>query len=121
MWPHHLLPLAWVVATVQGAPLWLVIHGVDAWAPHASRLVRRALHYVDTFVAVSEHTKRRFLAWAPLDAGRGYVIPNCVDTAPYGPGPKREDLLTRYGLHNRTVLCTLGRLSSMERYKGTTR
>ena len=46
------------------------------------------------------------------------MVPNCIDTAPYGPGPKRDDLLTRYGLQERTILLTLSRLSADEQYKG---
>lgn len=114
----NLLPLAALVSWIQGVPLWLIIHGIDAWTPHPSRWVRWSLPFVDTFVSVSQHTKDRFLEWAPLNDAQGHVLPNCIDPTPYGPGPKRADLLTRYGLHNRTILLTLSRLSADEQYKG---
>jgi glycosyltransferase involved in cell wall biosynthesis len=114
----NLLPVAALAAWLQQAPLVLIIHGVEAWEPHGSALVRGCVRRVDAFVAVSEHSKERFLEWAPLRAEQGHVIPNCIDPEPYGPGPKRDDLLTRYGLNDRTVLLTLGRLSSEEQYKG---
>ena len=63
-------------------------------------------------------TKGRFLAWSGLDPARGTVVPNCIDASGFGPGPKPSDLLERYGLADRTVLLTLGRLSAQERYKG---
>ncbi len=46
------------------------------------------------------------------------ILPNCVDLSLFTPGRKSETLLTRYGLRNRTVLLTLGRLAEEERYKG---
>ena len=113
-----LLPVAVLVSWIQGAPLLLVLHGIDAWTPHSSALVRWSLPVVDHFVTVSQYTKERFLEWAPLQAEQGHVVPNCIDLDSYGPGPKREELLTRYGLHGRTVLLTLSRLSAGEQYKG---
>jgi glycosyltransferase involved in cell wall biosynthesis len=114
----NLLPVAALAARLQNAPLWLIIHGIDAWEPHSSPLVRWCLPHVDTFVSVSKHTLDRFVEWAPLTADQGHVIPDCIDTAPYAPGPKPSELLARYGLHGQTVLLTLSRLSSAEQYKG---
>ena len=114
----NLLPVAAIAALIQRAPLLLILHGIDAWEPHPSALVRWSLRMVDNFVTVSQYTKERFLSWAPLRSEQGHVIPNCIDRSPYGPGPKRTDLLARYGLHDRTILLTLGRLSADEQYKG---
>jgi len=80
--------------------------------------VRKLLPQVDTFVTVSQCTKDRFLEWALLRPEQGHVIPDCIDLDAYSPGPKRDDLLDRYDLHDRTILLTLGRLSSEEQYKG---
>lgn len=113
-----LLPVAVLASWIQGAPLLLILHGIDAWTPHSSPLVRWGLRAVDHFVTVSQHTKERFLEWAPLHAEQGHVVPNCIDLDPYGPGPKRDELLTRYNLHGRTILLTLSRLSTGEQYKG---
>ncbi|MCS3657950.1 glycosyltransferase involved in cell wall biosynthesis [Salinibacter ruber] len=114
----NLLPVAVVASWLQNAPLLLILHGIDAWDLHPSRLVRWMLLQVDTFVTVSQCTKDRFLEWAPLRADQGHVIPDCIDLDAYSPGPKREELLDRYNLHDRTILLTLGRLSSDEQYKG---
>jgi len=114
----NLLPVAVLAAWLQRAPLLLILHGIDAWTPHDSGIVRMLLPQVDRFVTVSQHTKERFLEWAPLRADQGCVVPDCIDLNAYSPGPKRDDLLDRYGLHDRTVLLTLGRLSSDEQYKG---
>ncbi|WP_158666527.1 glycosyltransferase family 4 protein [Salinibacter altiplanensis] len=114
----NLLPVAVLASWLQGAPLLLVLHGIDAWTPHDSWLVRKLLPQADSFVTVSQCTKDRFLEWAPLRAEQGRVVPDCIDLGAYDPGPKRDDLLGRYDLHDRTVLLTLGRLSSDEQYKG---
>ena len=107
-----------MVGRIQKSPLLLILHGIDAWTPHSSPLVRWGLRAVDHFVTVSQYTKERFLGWAPLTPGQGHVVPDCIDPAPYGPGPKREELLARYDLHDRTILLTLSRLSAGEQYKG---
>ena len=118
----NLLPLAAVAAAWKRTPLLLIIHGIDAWQPPQgglmARLARRAISRVDAFVAVSALTKERFLAWSGLPDAAAFVVPNCIEAAAYGPGPKRADLLARYGLEDRTVLITLGRLSAQEQYKG---
>jgi len=114
----NLLPVAVLASWLQGAPLLLILHGIDAWDPHPSVLVRKLLPQVDTFVTVSQCTKERFLEWAPLRPEQGHVIPDCIDLDAYSPGPKRDELLDRYDLHDRAILLTLGRLSSDEQYKG---
>ena len=113
----NLLPIAVLASWLQGAPVLLILHGIDAWTPHDSRIVRALLPQVDRFVTVSQYTKERFLGWAPLRAEQGHVVPDCIDLDAYSPGPKRDALLDRYGLRDRTILLTLGRLSSDEQYK----
>lgn len=114
----HLLPVGALVSLVSGTPLLLIIHGVDAWSPPSSPLIRWSISFVDRVVSVSRHTKKRFLTWANLTADQVHVIPNCIDSAPFDPGPKPDHLLDSYGLKDRTILLTLSRLSSEEQYKG---
>lgn len=113
----HLLPLAALMAWRHRAPLVLTLHGIEAWSP-PSRVRRWAARRVTAFVAVSDVTLQRFLAWSAVPPESGHVIPNCVALGRYGPGPKRADLLDRYGLHGRTVLLTVGRLAGRDRHKG---
>lgn len=114
----NMLPLAWIVSTITRAPLLLVIHGVDAWQPHRSKIVNRLLRKVDYVIAVSETTKQRFAAWSNFPVQRIFILPNCIDTILFQPMPKNPELLKRYGLEGRKVLMTLARLDSRERYKG---
>jgi glycosyltransferase involved in cell wall biosynthesis len=114
----NLLPLAALAATRWRVRTLLVAHGIEAWRPTGRLLVDRAVARVDFFLTVSEYTGARLTDWARLDRSRGFVVPNCVDIARFTPGPKRADLIDRYGLRGRRVLLTLSRLSSLERYKG---
>ena len=113
----YLLPLAEVLARRYRAPLVLTLHGIEAW-PRPPYWRRRAVSRVTSFVSVSEVTLQRFLAWSDAAPERGHVIPNCVDLSLYGPGPKPDALLDRYGLRGREVLMTLGRLAGRDRHKG---
>jgi phosphatidyl-myo-inositol dimannoside synthase len=118
----NLLPLAALAARWAGAPLIMTAHGIEAWQPPRSRpaatLAQVSARAVTAAVCVSQFTRERLLRWLPLDPAAVHVVPNCIDPAPFGPGPRRPDLLARYGLEGRTVLLTLGRLSAAERYKG---
>jgi len=114
----NLLPVASVARRLQPAPLLLVVHGIEAWQPTGRSFTDRAARRVDGLVAVSRFTRERFLAWTGLPVDRAHVLPNCIQTEAYGPGPRRRDLIDRYGLEGRRVLLTLGRLSAEERYKG---
>ena len=114
----HLIPLAALAARRYRAPLTLIVHGIEAWRPPRISGLRHSLQSVNTFVSVSLLTKQRFLQWAPLRDEQGHIIPDCVDLSKYGPGPKPESLIERYGLSGRRIIMTLGRLRTDERYKG---
>ncbi|MDT0631209.1 glycosyltransferase family 4 protein [Rubrivirga litoralis] len=123
----NLTPLAAVAAMRARAPWFFIVHGVDGWGPEhwpqsygAGReaAVRWAVQRADAFVSVSDLTRQRFSQWMGVPAERGVVIPNSVDVSAFGVGPKRTDLLERYGLGGKTVVMTLARLSAAEQYKG---
>lgn len=114
----NLLPLAWLAARRSAAPLALVIHGIDAWTPPRRWAARRLASRVDFVLSVSEHTGGRFLGWAGLEADRVLLLPNCVDLTAFAPGPRDAKLAARYGIEDRRVIMTLGRLVSRERAKG---
>jgi len=113
----NLLPLALLAKLRYGAPLVMLIYGIDAWAPQSAP--RRALlRHVERFVSISDVTRRKFQSWSRVDAGRITVLPNAIHPEWYGPGARNPGLVARYGLAGRVVLMTLGRLVSSERYKG---
>ena len=113
----NLLSIASAAAAAQRVPLLLVLYGIEAWkAPRgfAAKLVKRP----DAIVAISEYTKKRFLAWSGVASAKVHVIPCCVDAKRFGIGPKRDDLLRRYRLRGRTIMLTVARLAGVERAKG---
>jgi phosphatidyl-myo-inositol dimannoside synthase len=112
----HMAPLGAIVAHLLGVPLWLQLHGVEAW-----NSVTRAQHWAakraSLITAVSRYTRRRFLRFNGVDPSRVRVLPNAVD-ASFNPGPKPNYLLERHHLRGKQVLLTVGRLAPDERRKG---
>jgi phosphatidyl-myo-inositol dimannoside synthase len=112
----HLAPVAALVAGVYRLPLWLQLHGVEAWKP-LPWLRRTAAERAALVTTVSRYTRHRFLGLARIEPWRLRVLPNTVD-ARFAPGAKSESLLDRHGLRGRTVLLTVGRLDATEQGKG---
>lgn len=114
----NLLPLAWIASRIRRCPLALIVHGIEAWQPHHSSLVRALLPHTLMIVAVSRYTVERMCAWSGLAESRFHILPNCVDLETFKPRPRNTELAQRFGLAGRRVLLTVGRLVSKERYKG---
>jgi phosphatidyl-myo-inositol dimannoside synthase len=112
----HMAPLGASVARILRVPLWLQLHGVEAWEP-IGRMQRWAVARANLITAVSRHTRRRFLRIEGGAPARVRVLPNVVDER-FAPGPKPSHLLDRHHLHGKTVLLTVGRLASDEQRKG---
>ncbi len=114
----YMLPIAYFASKVCGAPLVLIIHGIDAWQPTTSRLTNMLVRKVDAFVAVSALTQGRFKKWAAPEKAQELILPNTVKLENFAAGPRDADLEQRYNLHGKLVVMTIGRLASAERYKG---
>jgi phosphatidyl-myo-inositol dimannoside synthase len=113
-----LLPMAFLARLITRAPLLLIIYGIDAWNPVRNRITRWLLSKIDFIVSISEITKQKFLEWSHLTRTKIFILPNAVTQRDYGAGPKKVELVARYGLSGKTVLMTLGRLAAAEKYKG---
>jgi phosphatidylinositol alpha-1,6-mannosyltransferase len=111
-----LAPLAAFLAWLLGIPLWLQLHGWEAWEKPGPA-VRRAAESAKLITAVSRHTRRRFLSLFAVEPFRVRVLPNTVEPG-FAPGPKSDALLDRYRLRGKRVLLTVGRLDPDERRKG---
>lgn len=114
----NLLPLAVALKSRLKLPLLLEIYGIDAWLPTKNYLTNMLVRRVDAFISISEITSERFMAWSKVPEDKGFLLPNAIHLEDYGSGSKSPDLLKRYGLEGKTVLMTMGRLVSHERYKG---
>src|SRR5262249_24101434 len=112
----HMAPLGAAIARLLGLPLWLQLHGVEAWGPIA-RTRRWAIARASLITAVSRFTRRQFLRRSGLDPARVRVLPNALE-ASFAPGPKPDYLLDRHQLRGRRVLLTVGRLAPDEGRKG---
>ncbi|MFZ2005985.1 MAG: glycosyltransferase family 4 protein [Stellaceae bacterium] len=112
----NLAPAAAIAAALLRVPLWLQLHGIEAWKP-LSPAQHWAVERAALVTAVSRHTRHCFLGLSRVEPWRTRVLPNTVDDR-FAPGPKPEFLLKRHGLHGKTVLLTVGRLSAAEHGKG---
>jgi phosphatidylinositol alpha-1,6-mannosyltransferase len=112
----NLAPLAAAIAACHRLPLWLQLHGSEAWGP-LSWMHIRAAERAALVTAVSRYTRRRFLGICHIDPSRVRVVPDTVG-GQFAPGPKPAHLLDRHDLHGRRVLLTVGRLAAAEREKG---
>jgi asparagine synthase (glutamine-hydrolysing) len=114
----NLAPLGIFVARLLRTPSVVIVHGIDAWTPPKSLLSRIAVRRVDRVLGVSNITLERFADWSGIPRDRMGLLPNSVDLQRYTPGEKPLALAQEFGVVNRTVIMTLGRLDSFERYKG---
>jgi len=114
----NLLPISFLLRLWVRAPIVLVIHGIEAWKPTNRLTVDYLIRGISAFISVSQLTKQRFLEWTKLDESKGFLLPNSIEQAHFSPGPKSKALIDRYGLVGKTVLMTLGEMSSYERHKG---
>lgn len=109
----NLLPVA---CSVARHPL-LFAYGIETWKPMRNPLARRLLHRARAVVSISDITLRRLLSWSHY-RGPAHLLPNAIHAETFGIREKRPDLVARYGLEGKRVLLTVGRLESVERYKG---
>lgn len=115
----HILmaPLAALLSRVTGAPIWLQVHGIDAWHT-PSRHIRWAAEQAAVVTSVSRYTREKMIVnWWGGDPNRIHVLPNTLG-GEFSPGPKPAVLVERYGLRGRKVLLTVSRIAAAEKYKG---
>ncbi len=114
----ELLASAWlidIVRCVTGVPVVVYVHGEeittkDAYDPSHARATQ-ALLAADCIIVVSRFTARAVTALVGPERGkRVRLIENGVDTARFQPGPRRPDLVERYGLKDRFTYVSVCRL-----------
>jgi phosphatidylinositol alpha-1,6-mannosyltransferase len=112
---HH-APIAEFLRRIFKTPIWLQIHGVDAW-DRPTRIVQASLEHVKLVTAVSRYTRRRFLEWSPLRAESIRILPNTFRPI-FLPGPRDEAILAKLGLTDNKIILTVSRISKADKYKG---
>ena len=112
----HAAPFAAGLAKSQSIPLWIQVHGIEAWTPQGV-IAGWALDHARLVTAVSRHTRDRLLSWADIDPSVVRVLPNTIATNPGCPS-NPSHLFKRHNLAGKKVILTVGRLAAAERYKG---
>lgn len=110
------VPLAALIARLANRPLWLQVHGIEAWSDRGET-IRRAVSAATLVTSVSRHTRARLLAWTHIVPERVRVLPNTLADI-YRPRTRSIDLAERHHVEGRRIILTVGRLASAERYKG---
>lgn len=108
--------LAASIARVLRIPLWVQVHGIEAWEPRGST-TRRALESSAIVTSVSRFTRDRLLGWSDIPPARVKVLPNTFEGS-FAPRRRNLALAAQLGLVGKRVVLTVGRLSAAERYKG---
>ena len=114
----NLLSIAWPLARIFKLPICLIIHGIDAWEPTKNRFANYFSKRTDFVVSVSKVSLDRFQGWSGFNQKKTWILPNCVDLSKFRPQPKDPKLIERYGLNNKKVIMTLGRIPGWDRHKG---
>lgn len=117
----NLLLVGWLIKKVSPkTKIIMFAHGIEVWGsiPRYRQLMLRSC---DQVISVSKYTSERIHREHQVSPSVLKVLNNCVD--PYLPlrnsSEKVQQLRARYGFsENDSVLFTLTRLSSKERYKG---
>ncbi len=115
----NLLPLAGFIARLLSIPLWLQIHGIDAWEK-PSRPVFRYIKNIALVTSVSRHTRQRFLQWANLDPAKVKILPNTLADRfqPIDTQQARKEFPDIFVTGREKALLTVSRLAADEQYKG---
>ena len=112
----NMIPLAVILSRMTGTPVWLQLHGIEAWEK-PSRTMRWSVERTALVTCVSRHTRRMFLRWACLPTHRVLVLPNTVGEQ-FNQNGKRDLQIANHELAENTVILTVSRLSTKEGYKG---
>jgi glycosyltransferase involved in cell wall biosynthesis len=114
----NLIPLAHLAAKYLNVPWVLCLYGVEAWTPTERYLSRKWAIKADRVISISQFTLDRFRSWCPVPLSKCSLVPNAVRIDEYALTDKDPALLDAYGLRDRKVVMTLGRLNPMEQAKG---
>jgi glycosyltransferase involved in cell wall biosynthesis len=112
----ELVYLGWLIVPCRyllGCHVIQYVHGEEITTRSGGsfdRLRKTYLRFPDAIVAVSNFTRDALVALMDVPPGRVTVIHNGVDTGRFFPRAKRADLVARYGLGDRRVLLSVGRL-----------
>ncbi|MGQ0590683.1 MAG: glycosyltransferase family 4 protein [Sphingosinicella sp.] len=114
----NLVPVAWLLSKMMGAPWALCLYGLEGWSRTGRRMVDPLAGRADHYVALSQLTLDRFRKVWPVDPARCSIVRNAIHRAQFGVAPKNPALEKRYRIEGKKVLMTFGRLDPTEQAKG---
>jgi phosphatidylinositol alpha-1,6-mannosyltransferase len=112
----NMIQFATFLSRLVSAPVWLQLHGTEAWTK-PSRSLQWSAEQSEVVTCVSRHTRRMFLQWAKLPSEKVLVLPNTVDEQFTTTGSHYIGLAQHEMMEKRAIL-TVSRLSRREGYKG---
>ena len=111
----HLLPFAWLARRGRRTPVLLFVYGIEAWSPSKHRVANWLVPKVTAIVSIRQLTLDRLAAWVPLESVDVHLLENAIELDRYGPGPRDPGLERKYGLEDKRVLITVGRLAELRK------
>jgi len=112
----YLAPLATVLAHRLRIPMWLQVHGVDAWE-RPSQLLQASIERAELVTAVSRYTRRRVLEWSNIDPMRIRVLANTMRFPIRARVPEAR-VANDLPFAGKPYLITVARISRADAYKG---
>jgi glycosyltransferase involved in cell wall biosynthesis len=94
------------------------MYGAEVWVPTGRSLTDKVAGRATHYISLSQLTLDRFWKVWPVEPERCTVVPNAVHQDQFASGPKNAALERRYGIQDKIVLMTLGRLDPREQAKG---
>jgi phosphatidylinositol alpha-1,6-mannosyltransferase len=109
-------PTAVALARLMRLPLWLQVHGVDAWR-RPGDLLKSGLEGATLVTAVSRYTRHRILQWADIRPERVKVLPNTFRVRPKSVRRSSTDGVS-FSFHGKPYIITVSRVTREDAYKG---
>ena len=114
----RLLGLCVLIKKIVKAPLVLMTYGLEVWRKPTTLFHLRFLENIDQIWSISQFTRNRMQTWSRIPESSFRIIPNAIHLGKYGIRAKDIDLSHRLGLKDKKVIMMMGRLATIERWKG---
>lgn len=117
----HLINIGFLIKKINPQKkIYLIAHGIEIWKtlPDAKLNILRS---VDKIICVSKFTAEKIIATHKIPTEKIEIVNNCLDPFYFVSRDfeKPKSLLKRYKINvNHTILFSLSRVSSSEKYKG---
>lgn len=112
----YLAPVVAAISRLISRPMWLQVHGVDAWE-RPTRLLQASMEQAELVTAVSRYTRRRILQWARINPEQVKVLPNTM-RFPIRTRDPSATVDPRWAFAAKPYILTVSRIDKEDAYKG---